>query len=219
MAETTSHLQVAFYVPNLIGYFRFLFLAMAPWFVFSDEKWILYIAFYLSSEGLDALDGKAARALDQCSRFGAALDMVCDRACNSMMFFFLAVLYKDPVVSFLFVMCFILDFGSHWLQFLSSAFCKSVSHKGKNKKENWLVGLYYNNYTIFLCTCVGAEIAAITLFINVKATWLQEHLVWNVIVAFWSSILAFKMFVNVHQWQGGVERLYQHSQQLEMEKA
>ena len=108
-------MEVATFVPNIIGYARFFFLALAPWFVFSETKWILYIAFYLASELLDALDGKAARALDQCSRFGAALDMVCDRACNSMMFFFLAVLYKTPFVSFLFVLCFILDFGSHWL--------------------------------------------------------------------------------------------------------
>ena len=88
------------------------------------------------------MDGNAARYFNQCSRFGAALDMVCDRACNSLIYFTLATLYPNPLAGFAFVMCFVLDFGSHWLQFQSSAYCRSTSHKGQNKKENWLVGLY-----------------------------------------------------------------------------
>ena len=92
--------------------------------------------------------------------------MVCDRACNSLIFFTLAALYADSVaLSLCFVLCFVLDFGSHWLQFMSSAMAKSESHKGKNKKENWLVGLYYNNHKVFMAACIGAEVASISLFI------------------------------------------------------
>ena len=132
--------------------------------------------------------------------------MVCDRACNSLIFFTLATLYPDPLASFCFVLCFILDFGSHWLQFQSTAFCKSASHKGKNKKENWLVGLYYNDKTIFMFTCIGAEVASILLFVNAKWTTVQGNLLWQLMVAFWTCVLAFKMFVNCFQWVGGVER-------------
>ena len=57
----TTHAQVATFVPNLIGYGRFAFLAMAPFFAFSDDKWYLFIVFYLLSEALDAVDGNAAR--------------------------------------------------------------------------------------------------------------------------------------------------------------
>ena len=126
--------------------------------------------------------------------------MVCDRACNSMIYFFLAVLYEWQPISAAFILCFVLDFGSHWLQFLSSAYSRSESHKGKNKKENWLVGLYYNNYRIFMFTCIGAEVAAIALYINVKQEWLQSNPLWILIVAFWTLVLSFKMFVNIHQW-------------------
>jgi len=55
---------------------------------------------------------------------------------------------------------------------------KSESHKGKNKKENWLVGLYYNNYTVFMITCVGAEIGAVMLFLNAKWKAVQNLLIW-----------------------------------------
>lgn len=63
MAKTT-HLKVAFYVPNIIGYSRFLFLSAAPMFIFDEDKWYMFICFYLASELLDAVDGNAARAFD-----------------------------------------------------------------------------------------------------------------------------------------------------------
>lgn len=159
---------MAFFIPNLIGYGRFAFLFACPYFAHSDSHWIFFVICYAISQLLDAVDGNAARYFDQCSRFGAALDMVCDRACNALIFFTLATLYPEPFSSFCFLLCFILDFGSHWLQFQSSAFVKSESHKGKNKKENWLVGLYYNNLTVFKITCIGAEVGAVMLFLNAK---------------------------------------------------
>ena len=172
MDKPVTHAQVATFVPNLIGYTRFALLFACPYFVYSDTHWPYFIVCYGLSQLLDAVDGNAARYFNQCSRFGAALDMVCDRACNSLIFFALATLYPHPVASFCFLMCFILDFGSHWLQFQSTAFCKAVSHKGKNTKENFLVGLYYNNQTVFMTTCIGAEIGSISLFINAKWTYI-----------------------------------------------
>ena len=64
---------------------------------------------------LDALDGHAARAFDQCTRYGAALDMICDRASNSIMYMILSGLFPD--YGFIFYGFFILDFASHWFQF------------------------------------------------------------------------------------------------------
>ena len=57
----TSHLDVAFFVPNLIGYARFLLLMCAPYYAFDDDKYLWFVVFYLSSELLDAVDGNAAR--------------------------------------------------------------------------------------------------------------------------------------------------------------
>lgn len=42
---------------------------------------------------LDAFDGHAARILNQCSKFGAMLDMLTDRVATSMLLMALSVLY------------------------------------------------------------------------------------------------------------------------------
>jgi CDP-diacylglycerol--inositol 3-phosphatidyltransferase len=80
-------------VPNLIGYGRFVLLFLCPVFVYSEEYWYWYTICYAASQLLDVIDGMAARKFDQCSRFGAALDMVCDRTSNALNFFILASVY------------------------------------------------------------------------------------------------------------------------------
>lgn len=120
--KTTTHFGVACFIPNLIGYARFAFLFLCPYFVAQEEGWRWYVLCYSVSQILDAFDGKAARAFNQCSRFGAALDMVCDRASNALNFFLLASLYSQWGI--LFFVCFLLDFGSHFLQFIATAFMK-----------------------------------------------------------------------------------------------
>jgi len=112
----------------------------------------------------------AARKFDQCSRYGAALDMVCDRVSIALNFMFLAMLY--PKIDFVFFMCFVLDFGSHFLQFITTAYLKEASHKGLDEKHNWLCSLYYSNYTVFIIACAGTEVAAIFLIFNAKLAWL-----------------------------------------------
>ena len=106
---------MAFFIPNLIGYARFVSLALSTYFALDKSQWHLFCICYGTSYFLDALDGAAARKFDQCSRFGAALDMVCDRASNSTIYMILATLWQQ--YSFAFYMCLLLDFGSHWLQF------------------------------------------------------------------------------------------------------
>lgn len=108
-----SHAEIATFIPNLIGYTRFLLLFISPYFALSKDKWYLFAICYSLSYLLDAVDGNAARYFNQCSRFGAALDMVCDRASNATIYMVLGTLY--PGLSILMFACFVLDFGSHWL--------------------------------------------------------------------------------------------------------
>lgn len=70
--------MVFLFVPNIIGYLRFLTL-IACFFTYLTNP-ILTAVLYFISQGLDFVDGEAARHLNQCSRFGAVLDMTCDRA-------------------------------------------------------------------------------------------------------------------------------------------
>ena len=88
--------------------------------------------------------------------------MICDRASNATIYMLLSSLF--PHYTFAFYFCFLLDFGSHWLQFMSSA-STGAHHKGKNKKENWLVSWYYNNATVFSIVVPGAEMGTVGLYV------------------------------------------------------
>ncbi len=83
--------MVFLYVPNLIGYARFALLFATLFFY--NEHPIFTIICYASSQLLDAFDGMAARAFNQCSKFGAVLDMVCDRASNAVLLAILGHFY------------------------------------------------------------------------------------------------------------------------------
>ena len=202
MAETT-HFQVFTYYANLIGYSRFIFLMMSPYWAFADN-WLLCGVCYGLSYLLDCFDGYTARLYNQSSRFGAALDQVCDRASNATCYMILAQIF--PKVTFLFYLCFLLDFGSHWFQFQSTAYLGSSTHKGGNAKENWMVSIYYNNGTVFSTVCVGAEVATCFLFWLGKQPSLYDNMPFCILTGILTSIMAFKMFVNVHQWIGAADR-------------
>ena len=165
---------------------------------------------------LDIFDGMAARAFNQCSRYGAALDQICDRATNSCIYMFLSVLY--PKISFAFFLCFLLDFGAHWLQFQSTAFLKSESHKGKNAKENWLVSLYYNNTTLFQIVVGGAELGTGLLFVFGVYPWMWDILPLAVLEVVLLVILTFKMYVNVYQWFGATARFRENQHLIDGDK-
>jgi CDP-diacylglycerol--inositol 3-phosphatidyltransferase len=53
---------------------------------------------YIFSALLDAFDGMAARSLNQCTKFGAMLDQLTDRAATSMLLMALSVLYPTYIV-------------------------------------------------------------------------------------------------------------------------
>ena len=117
MSDGPSHMQVMLYVPNLIGYFRFLLTFMCVKYAFdaAEGNWIMFTVCYSCSQLLDAIDGFAARKLNQCSKFGACLDMISDRTSCSTIYMLLATIYPEPIFSYCFLMCMVLDFGSHYL--------------------------------------------------------------------------------------------------------
>ena len=154
--------QVVFFYPNLIGYLRFVALGFSLVFAMNKDLWPYFLLSFGMSYFLDVFDGKAARAFDQCTKYGAALDMVCDRASNATEYMILSTIY--PNASFAFYLCFLLDFGSHWLQFQASA-ASGSHHKSKDASVNWLVSLYYNNDTVFRIVVGGAEVGTAFLYV------------------------------------------------------
>lgn len=124
---------VALYVPNLIGYFRLITgiaaLYYAPFSKNNNQNTSYFLALYFVSYFADALDGTAARALNQTSKFGQVpcccretaslasffsqvLDMVTDRSCSAGLLCVLS--HKFPEHALLFVLLIALDMCSHY---------------------------------------------------------------------------------------------------------
>lgn len=74
--------EVLLYWPNIIGYIR-ICLVLGSWAV--HETPTAFILLYTTSILLDGVDGWLARRLNQCSRFGAWLDVVVDNVGRAML--------------------------------------------------------------------------------------------------------------------------------------
>lgn len=141
--------MVFLFIPNIIGYFRFLFAFMAI-FTYLDHP-IITIVLLSVSEILDAFDGMAARKFNQSTNFGAVLDMVCDRATDAMILAMLGALY--PQFAFIFYGDIILDLTSHWFQMYASV--SSGEHHKKIVNRFKLLDIYYTNKLVLFMLCAG----------------------------------------------------------------
>ena len=81
---------------------------------------------------------------------------------------------------------------------------KAESHKGKNKDENFIIDLYYNNKIFFSTLVVGSETCIVYLYVVAKAVFLQNYIAVHIIAIILTAILSTKMLVNVFQWYGGL---------------
>jgi CDP-diacylglycerol--inositol 3-phosphatidyltransferase len=163
--------KVYLFVPNLIGYARIATAIAAYWFAFENPG--LFLITYVFSFVADALDGMAARALNQCSRFGAVLDMVVDRAATSGLIVILSHLlgisgslkpyHKE--VCFTGAMLVGLDIVSHFARMYAGLVLKHGSHKDAHTGRFWLLDIYYGNRKVMGAFCVGQEFFYIGMYI------------------------------------------------------
>jgi CDP-diacylglycerol--inositol 3-phosphatidyltransferase len=145
--------MVFLFVPNIIGYVRVALLLAAM--VFSLSHPILTMVCYGLSQSMDLFDGMAARAFDQSTKFGAVLDMVCDRVSDAVMLAILAALY--PAYCWFFYFDIALDIGSHWYQMYATLACGEKHHK-EAKSEYKLLQLYYGNKKVLFTLVAGNEV-------------------------------------------------------------
>ncbi|XP_046446243.1 uncharacterized protein LOC124195730 [Daphnia pulex] len=75
-SHSKLNLAIPFYVPNLIGYVRLILIITGH--LFKDESPFTAVLFYAIFATLDGIDGWVARKLNQCSSFGAWLDVIID---------------------------------------------------------------------------------------------------------------------------------------------
>ncbi|RHY12954.1 hypothetical protein DYB36_004200 [Aphanomyces astaci] len=149
--------EVYFYIPNLIGYTRVLLTGYSFYVALSD--WKTAVVCYAISFICDFFDGYFARWFNQCSTFGAVLDMVTDRCSTAGLLVILSHLDKDNTLLFLFLL--VLDFSSHWYHMYASR----GHHKSVDSKKNFLLRVYYGCYPLFGYCCVGAEFFYILYYV------------------------------------------------------
>lgn len=108
-----THSQIFFYVPNLMDYGRYILVFTSMYLAFDKDQWLPSILCYFFAIIVDAIDGIVARALDQTSRYGSCLDMVCDRAQVSMIYIVFGRVW--PKLEYILYAFFIIDYGAHYL--------------------------------------------------------------------------------------------------------
>ncbi|KAL4267101.1 CDP-diacylglycerol--inositol 3-phosphatidyltransferase [Pleurotus pulmonarius] len=146
-AQTYSE-NVFLFVPNIIGYTRVLLAALSMHYMSYHPKYCTLA--YVVSCLLDAVDGQAARALGQTSKFGAVLDMVTDRCTTSCLLCYLTSAYPKWTVLFQFLIA--LDFSSHYMHMYSSLITGSRSHKTVQSDVSRILRWYYNDSTTLFLT-------------------------------------------------------------------
>ena len=78
MSQDQTHFKFKhlFYIPNLIGYMRLILLYIC---IKKRKNKLICFLSYACSYFLDLFDGYYARKLNQSTKFGYYLDMICDR--------------------------------------------------------------------------------------------------------------------------------------------
>ena len=190
-----SDYKVLFFVPNIIGYFRFLTLAAAMFF---HEIWPLCVALYGMSILLDAFDGYYARKLNQCSRFGAFLDMIADRLSTTCLSFILTKFYPDYCLYFMFFTA--LDIGCHWMLQQYAALLNGADPNGNHKAVRspfWILNLYYEQKVVMFSSIFLTELFYVLLYVLKFNPQLMEIDLFK--VPFYAALggFAFKHLTNV----------------------
>ncbi|KAJ5070148.1 cdp-diacylglycerol--inositol 3-phosphatidyltransferase [Anaeramoeba ignava] len=159
-AKQTNYIW--FYVPNLIGYLRLILMSIS---FFSFQKHpVLTVTSYFFSYLLDYADGFTARLFNQCSMFGAVLDMVTDRSTSCGLLMVVGTLY--PKYTSFFTLTSALDICSHWMQMYASLVDHKTSHKKIDSNQNILLRIYYGSRLFMGTLIVGTETFGNALYLN-----------------------------------------------------
>jgi len=145
--------NIFLFYPNLVGYARIITAMIAFYYMFSRPA-IAMVSYTICSL-LDTVDGYVARKFNQCTRFGAMLDMLTDRCALMGLTIGLAVLY--PAYAFPLQVAAVIDVAAHWLYMVSSYYTGKTSHKSTSGNDNWLMRLYYGNKPFLFTMCLGNE--------------------------------------------------------------
>ncbi|XP_052790364.1 CDP-diacylglycerol--inositol 3-phosphatidyltransferase-like [Mya arenaria] len=134
-----KNLSVFLYVPNIIDYFRLLFLGIFCHQAFAGDH-VVAAGSYVISVALDELDGNFARWLNQTSEFGMLLDILIDEASVTALCMVLATLYPAWLPAFQALS--IIDFAGQWSLYYFSGRYRNGDFR---THDNKLFNIYFNN--------------------------------------------------------------------------
>ncbi|KAF9970515.1 CDP-diacylglycerol-inositol 3-phosphatidyltransferase [Modicella reniformis] len=158
---STADENVFLFIPNLIGYIRIILAAGSLYYMPEHPKTCMVM--YSISCLLDAVDGQAARYYDQCSKFGAVLDMVTDRCTTACLLCYLASAYPTYALVFQFLIA--LDVSSHYMHMYSSLTSGAASHKSISESSNFILRAYYSNNNVLFAFCFANELFFVILYL------------------------------------------------------
>jgi CDP-diacylglycerol--inositol 3-phosphatidyltransferase len=193
LATAQSYSENVFlFVPNLIGYTRVIMAGLSLHYMSYHPVYCTLL--YGVSCLLDAVDGQAARALGQTSKFGAVLDMVTDRCTTSCLLCYLSSAY--PAYSILFQFLIALDFSSHYMHMYSSLVTGSTSHKLVTSDVSRILWMYYNDSRTLFFVCAGNELFFVCLYlIKWTATPIGVPMLGNLTYPQLMAALTFPIFL------------------------
>jgi len=164
--ELSKTENVFLFVPNLIGYARIILALISFWFMPTSYGMASFC--YILSGLLDAVDGHAARLLNQSSKFGAMLDMLTDRCATMCLLTTLSTFY--PSFIFFFQLSMTIDISCHWLHLHTSLLEGKGSHKFVDPTGNWFMKMYYTDRRVLFAMCAGNELFYASLYL-LHFTW------------------------------------------------
>ncbi|KAI9189666.1 phosphatidylinositol synthase 1 (CDP-alcohol phosphatidyltransferase1) [Blastocladiella emersonii ATCC 22665] len=201
VVDTTA---VFLYWPNIIGYTRVVLAALAC-ILMPSYPWACMTAYTLSCL-MDAVDGHVARLMNQCSRFGAVLDMVTDRSTTTCLLAYLCTVH--PAWLPLFQLLMALDLSSHYMHMYASLVAGSSSHKQLDGAAHPILRLYYHNKNVMFLVCAGNEFMFVGLYLLhhlAAGTFAYYCILALTVLAF--PVCALKQGLNVVQLVGASTRL------------
>ena len=197
--------KVFFYIPNLIGYARFI-CYLTSFLCHSLGNWQLCLGLYAIAFILDEFDGRAARVYNQSSNFGAALDMVADRSATAGLCLILAQLYPQYLLAF--IVAIALDISSHYYLIYATGLMGKASHKDSSEwSKNKLLELYYGSKPFMDVLILGNELFYILLYLNFYLTGSSVNLgdwqtsIWQLLLIISVPIYLLKQATNILQLQ------------------
>ena len=193
-------MSVYLYIPNLIGYVRVILLVVC--YCTFDINPSLFYGSYLISFFLDAADGIAARYFNQCSDFGAILDMLTDRVAT-LMLAFIAVQIPGAEYKWAIVLFSCLDIIGHWCQYIAAAWLAKHHKEVKNKFK--ILDIYYSNKPMLAILCMTAEFFFLSYIYYY--TYKPVNLLFMCFFILNTILCYFKCFLNLLQLINGAMQI------------